>query len=385
MKPKNILLSSIFLLAMFSCNGGKPSTSDLITIDVTANYPEKELVLQDIFDVEYVPLETTDEFVTQAMVKAVSDHYVLTGNWCSDGNLYLFDRATGKGIRVINRKGQSGEEYALDADCLIDEAKDELYIFDVMTRKVLVYDLTGSFKRSFKYAGEWYYNEAFFYDDNLLLCCASDYNSVPHRYQHMLISREDGSIVREISLPYEGEPIELVARQGDFVMSGPFHLTASLPDGWSLVNPPSDTIYHLGHDGQLMPQIVRTPPIHKMDPAVFLAPTAVTDRYCFFEMMKKKVDFKTFKGFPSETLVYDKEGKAVFRYNSLLSTDYDDRSVTIFMQPQHYPIAACQTLEAPDLVEAYQAGKLQGRLKEIAAGLDEEDNAVIMLVKYTEN
>ena len=149
MKPKNILLSSIFLLAMFSCNGGKPSTSDLITVDVTANYPEKELVLQDIFDVEYVPLETTDEFVTKAMVKAVSAHYVLTGNWGDDGNLYLFDRATGKGIRVINRKGQSGEEYALDADCLIDEAKDELYVFDIMTRKVLVYDLTGSFKRSF--------------------------------------------------------------------------------------------------------------------------------------------------------------------------------------------------------------------------------------------
>ena len=382
MKPKNILLSSIFLLAMFSCNGGKPSTSDLITVDVTANYPEKELVLQDIFDVEYVPLETTDEFVTQAMVKAVSDHYVLTGNWGDDGNLYLFDRATGKGIRLINRKGQSGEEYALAANCLIDEAKDELYVFDIMTRKVLVYDLIGSFKRSFKYAGEWYYKEAFIYDNNLLLCSASDYNSVPHRYQHLLISREDGSIVREISLPYEGDPIELVARQGDFVMSGPFHLTASLPDGWSLVNPPSDTIYHLGHDGQLTPQIVRTPPIHKMDPAVFLAPTAVTDRYCFFEMMKKKVDFKTFKGFPSETLVYDKEGKAVFRY-SLSSKDFlDNRAISYSIQSASYPLVSYQPLQAPDLVEAYQAGKLQGHLKEIAAKLDEEDNAVIMLVKY---
>ena len=382
MKPKNILLSSIFLLAMFSCNGGKPSTSDLITVDVTANYPEKELVLQDIFDVEYVPLETTDEFVTKAMVKAVSDHYVLTGNWGSDGNLYLFDRATGKGIRVINRKGQSGEEYALAANCLIDEAKDELYVFDIMTRKVLVYDLFGSFKRSFKYAGEWYYKEAFIYDDNLLLCSASDYNSVPHRYQHLLISREDGSIVREISLPYEGEPIELVARQGDFVMSGPFHLTASLPDGWSLVNPPSDTIYHLGHDGQLTPQIVRTPPIHKMDPAVFLAPTAVTDRYCFFEMMKKKVDFKTFKGFPSETLVYDKEEKTAFRY-SLSSKDFlDNRAISYSIQSASYPLVSYQPLQAPDLVEAYQAGKLQGRLKEIAAGLDEEDNAVVMLIKY---
>ena len=103
MKPKNILLSVALLLTIASCDEGNKPASDLITVDVTADYPEKELVLQDIFDVEYVPLETTDEFVTKAMVKAVSDHYVLTSNWGKDGNLYLFDRTTGKGIRVINR------------------------------------------------------------------------------------------------------------------------------------------------------------------------------------------------------------------------------------------------------------------------------------------
>jgi hypothetical protein len=39
-------------------------------------------------------------------------------------------------------------------------------------------------------------------------------------------------------------------------------------------------------------------------------------------------------------------------------------------------------LEAPDLIEAYEKGELKGRLKEIAATLDEESNAVIMLAKY---
>ena len=70
MKPKNILLSVALLLTTASCDEGNKPASDLITVDVTTDYPEKELVLQDIFDVEYVPLETTDEFVTKAMVKA---------------------------------------------------------------------------------------------------------------------------------------------------------------------------------------------------------------------------------------------------------------------------------------------------------------------------
>lgn len=41
-----------------------------------------------------------------------------------------------------------------------------------------------------------------------------------------------------------------------------------------------------------------------------------------------------------------------------------------------------QSLEAASLIEAHEKGQLKGRLKEIAAGLDEESNAVIMLVKY---
>ncbi len=45
-------------------------------------------------------------------------------------------------------------------------------------------------------------------------------------------------------------------------------------------------------------------------------------------------------------------------------------------------IAIMKRLEPYKLVEAYEKGKLKGELKEIAAKLDEEDNAVIMLVKH---
>ena len=57
---KNVYFILIMLLlVMAGCGESKPPTDDLITVDVTANYPKKELVLQDFMDVEYIPLETS--------------------------------------------------------------------------------------------------------------------------------------------------------------------------------------------------------------------------------------------------------------------------------------------------------------------------------------
>ena len=52
------------MAALMACEN--PSTNtELITIDIESSYPEKELTLQDFVDVEYVPLETTDEFINK--------------------------------------------------------------------------------------------------------------------------------------------------------------------------------------------------------------------------------------------------------------------------------------------------------------------------------
>ncbi|MDR2118161.1 MAG: 6-bladed beta-propeller, partial [Tannerellaceae bacterium] len=40
-----------------------------------------------------------------------------------------------------------------------------------------------------------------------------------------------------------------------------------------------------------------------------------------------------------------------------------------------------QSLEAPDLTEALEQGRLKGRLKEIASTLNEESNPVILPAK----
>jgi hypothetical protein len=45
-------------------------------------------------------------------------------------------------------------------------------------------------------------------------------------------------------------------------------------------------------------------------------------------------------------------------------------------------IAFWKVFDAVNLVETYEKGQLKGNLKEISATLEEEDNPVIMLVKY---
>lgn len=71
-------------------------------------------------------------------------------------------------------------------------------------------------------------------------------------------------------------------------------------------------------------------------------------------------------------------------YSAIFYTNDDfinKEEVSLTSEPRNPEIAICQTLDAPDLVEAYEKGQLKGKLKEIAANLDEESNPVVMLLK----
>ena len=97
---------------MAVCVGCKQSdiqSDDFITVDVTASFPEKELILQDFMDVEYIPLETNDDFVNQGFVMDIGKKIMLVINILRDGDIFIYDRS-GKALRKINRMGQGGED-----------------------------------------------------------------------------------------------------------------------------------------------------------------------------------------------------------------------------------------------------------------------------------
>jgi len=381
MKGLKLISVAILLVGLAACGAGdNSSTPGFITVDVNTAYPEKELILQDCMDVEYVVLETTDEFITHGLVKAIGQEVILVTNRL-DGNIFIFDRS-GKGIRKINRLGQSGEEYSQTTEIILDEENQEMFVTDYPARKILVYDLYGNFQRSFPFADTGYYDFVFNYDRDCLILYKSYLPMDNEQAGHLILSKQDGSLVREIPLPVKEIRTPKVIMEAEDVQVTPtFYLTVPSPDNWVLLNASSDTMYTYGPDHCLNPFIVRTPSIHSMDTEVFLFLQAVTDRYYFLQTLKKEFNLETMKGFPTTDLLYDKLENSIVSY-TLYNADFLNRKKVYWSKPVSHEILSWQTLDAFSLIEANENGQLKGRLKEIAAELDEEDNPVIMLIKH---
>ena len=80
-------------------------------IDVSKNYPEKRIRLQDIADVEYVPLETNDTVLIDRDFEIfhVSDNYIVVAN-SRQGDVFVFGR-DGKIKYKFNHRGGGPYEY----------------------------------------------------------------------------------------------------------------------------------------------------------------------------------------------------------------------------------------------------------------------------------
>ena len=379
MKKLGIIAYSTLLASLMGC-GNKEQAAPWTNIDLSGSIPKEERILQDLFEVKYVALETTDSFLTRGFIEAVSPHLLITYDY-GEGCLSLFDRATGKGIRQIKRQGQGPEEYVSPSHVVIDEKREELFVSDYASRKILVYDLKGNFKRSFKTVDENYYTELLDYDDGHLLAYKKPAGPHDESSCHLLISKQDGSLTKEIRFPIDQVETPIFTH-GELTATPFFYLTVPYGDRWALTVTSSDTIYRYDADGSAHPLIVRSPSIHGMDPQVFLYPTILTDRYYFLRAQKKEFDLETMKGFPTQMLLYDTQEKKLVEY-TLINADMEDGpSINFYsIRPLGCDALGALTLQAPDLLEAREAGKLKGELQNITERLDEESNPVIVLLE----
>ena len=389
-KLSPILVTILFVMA--GCGGNEQSSGDLITVDVTATYPKKELILQDIFDVEYIPLETNDEFVTTADIHALGEEVIVIKNnnrISPDGNIYFFDKKSGKSLKKINRKGEGGEEYLMIQRIILDEYNDEIFVSDRQLRKILVYDLSGKYKRSFPHKEDAAYTHVYNFDRNYLICIDNPNNiNIFPENQFLIISKQDGSVTQEIQISYEEKKTQrLFFREAGVISHANNDELIPYLDSWILVELSSDTIFRTQSDYSITPFIARTPSIQSMEREVLLFPGVLTDRYYFMQTVKKEYDPWTGEGWPRTNLVYDTKEKSIYE-SVVYNNDFSDKRMFDMVSPgykkliNNSDIAFLHIFDAYYLVDAYKDGKLQGKLKEIAANLDEEDNPVIMLVKH---
>lgn len=386
---KNLIFILInFQAILLSCVEVKQPADNVITVDVTKNnFPKKELIIQDFMDVEYIPLQTTDDFINQGFVQEIGKEIIVVINRTGDGNIYVYDR-TGKALRKINRKGQGGEEYTYITKIILDEDNNEILVHDHHIKKIYVYDLYGNFKRSFSYKENtkgWLYTDMSNYNKTNLICF-DEYNDKGRAF--VLVSKLDGSITKKIDIPFEVSKslVKLQFDEANNRVSGmapdPYNTILSFNGGKILLDVFSDTIYTFMPNKTLHPFIVRTPSVKSMDPEVVLILRLLSDRYYFMETVKNEFNFESNTGFSKTYLMYDNQERSLFRY-TVYNGDFTIKKEMYMslLRPANDKNESWQRLDAPQLVEAFQVGALKGRLKEIASALNEESNPVIMLIK----
>ena len=392
MKRTDMILA-IFLFIITGCAGGEKPSDNFIVIDVAKSYPKKELILQDIFDVEYIVLETNDEFVSYGLVGAIGKEIIVLIN---GSDILIFDR-NGKGLRKINRRGQGPEEYIDPSFIALDEENNEMIITDIVQRNIVVYDLFGSFKQRLRNDRNIYGNLGILDRDHFIIQYPSG-NFINGRMEGLrneffIISRKDGSITKEIEIPFNNQKWGYVISSDGSRPSRGLRNLKLIPNrsSWIVAEISSDTIYRILPDFNILPIFARTPSIQSMSPEVYLFPSVISDHYYFLQAVKSEFDFSTYTGWPTTDLVYDRQEKVIFEY-VVYNDDFLNKNPVklsfesrILAQPvQSNEIAFFNKLESHELVEAYQKDELKGKLKEIASKLDIEDNPVIMIAKYKE-
>ena len=394
MKKKTFNLT-IILLLFAGCGGQRESRNDdFIKIDVTANYPNKELILQDFADVEYVTLETNDDFICQGQVMAVGKDIILAKNLNADGNIFIYDR-NGKGLRKINRKGQGGEEYLAAIGVVLDEYKGEIFVNNFLAgRTICVYDLYGKFKRRLNNENPVF--SVFFQNDNDRDVFIGYNNSMEYNYKedetkvfyHAIFSKSDRSVIQDIYIPFkEKKTPNARLRDGDMVWQDKFNYNAIIPykGNFILSLPASDTVYTYFSDNRMLPFMVRKPSIQTMEREIFVFPQVLTEHFYFFlKVEKKKWEKVNDNPFVQSSLLYDRKDRTMYTC-TVYNNDYSIKKIVDMSQQELIgnDIAFWNIIQADALVASYNKGELkEGKLKEIAATLKEDDNPVIMIVKH---
>ena len=394
---KRKIYSAAMLLALLStaCGSGNKEASELPQIDVNTNYPEKEICLQDVAEVSYVALETTDDVLLDgdAVVEVLSSEGIVC---VSDNKVYMF-QPDGKLRSMLDKKGEGPGEYHYLSYTDVDWERKEIYVHNETHKAVFVYSLDGAFKHQ--------------YDVDVIIRQKDMLND---RQGHLIFYREyTGGVVKGQIEPYrplvrmslEDGKVDSLAWQKQYHINkevkakfGDRYLTMVLPvpaltrlgDEAFVSEVSSDTIYRLKGDN-LEPFIARTPSVQDEDCKYLLYLQGITPRHYLLRFQTKVVgesntvgDRVYYNDAVTKSVIYEPSTGNVFipkfcNRDHASQVSYD--GLTFNGCDAH---TAYLKLEAFELIEALEAGELSGELKTIAEGLKEDDNPVLMVVKFKE-
>lgn len=362
----------------------------LVTLDITKDYPEKKIVLQDLADVKYIPLETKKNALlpnSAGCLGYVSDSLIVART--SDKEIVLFN-GDGSVRSSFRHVGQGSKEYQSIIGIAVDPQAQEIFILDYLLRyRMQVYSFTGQYKRTlpipFKMILDGLQD---FSADCLLACDQKVRQGISNRAKpYMLLSKKTGEIVKELDIHFTkrlsrsiskplGENQTISAALG-------YDPIVRCEDSYVIGDLSADTIYTYTPQGVLSPMLVRTPPVLSMETPKVLLPDYRAGSYFFFYLVDFEFDFETRTGFPDKYMVYDYAvGKTYVC--KLVNRDCEEQEIQLGDGGVTNKAwnTACYTIPSSMLIEQSEAGKVYGPLKEIAAGRTDDDNPVLVIVRF---
>ena len=147
-KLSYLCLMLLSMYCMTSCTEEKGQQDiGIWHFDVTKEYLKKELYIQDIADVDYIPLETNDSMLWLGRdIAFFDDDHIIAANPRTG---VLIHNREGEALHSFHHLGGGPEEYRGLYFADYDKKEDEVYILSYAECKFYVFDCKGNYKRSF--------------------------------------------------------------------------------------------------------------------------------------------------------------------------------------------------------------------------------------------
>ena len=362
-------------------------------INLSRSYPSKEINLRTIADIEYLPLETTNEVLLDgsARLAYVSDTYILV--WDNRGSIFIFDR-NGKSVSQFNHRGKGPGEYTGISSIIFDEKNEEIFVFhNFSSSRIFVYSMFGEHKRTLNIPDDISRMTAYNFDDETLLIYdesgleQGEYRNNPY----MLLSKKDGSIVSvlDINLPvrYANTIFTSVIGSDDRQMTLPLRIgtpnNRHFGEDFVIADISSDTIFMLSKNRELAPLLIRNPSVHSSEPRIVWTSQLKTDKFILlWRIILDFVELEKDMKVSYINLIHDFETGQTNTV-SFVNDDFPSWELIIAATDLAIPknMYAC-LVDITLLKDAYEDNKLRGELEKLVPTLGEEDNPIVMILKF---
>ena len=408
------------LIILCTCNLSKQcanSDSELPVINLNIEYPEKSIDVNEIADVNYIPLETMDSsLIAYPAYIAMSDKYIVIG----DAKLYkifLFDK-NGKYLRTIGEKGEGPEEYDAFYAFDVDFYNEEVFLYKLGNpQQMWVYSFKGTLLRKFKYDALKKkldikridnYNKDFLlaYNDQFWPSPYPEYRREADKTPYYLIDKHTGTVkvahkqlvIQKPVPPYLDKMIK--GPTGHYNWTAGYTLDFVARNGSSeylLVDNSLDTLFMLENQ-EIKPKFIRTPPVGLMETKHFISPCALTDSFFLYRKVTLNNDLDEYENHSSDirkfpAYILNRNTKEIYRlklydFNICKDLTLDQFFLSAF--PGNNSMFNSST-NRNQIVSYYQPYRLLNNIKienckkefkDICSTVKEDDNPVLVVYNF---